>query len=171
MANILTDALNDLPHKIDHQRGRAANDKQAWRIADWTIRNYLPTWLAAAGHKPEAQALRALPEVASTASLSDATEALRAARWAIADEPAEGHPTGLIDLSAHRDRPVHTTVDYQQAARIALGFSPRCASPVVATARRVAQGCARSVHASKAERTEVAVAGSLVKLIESLEAV
>ncbi len=54
---------------------------RAWLVTDWMVKTYTPAWLDLAGLKPQADALRALPEI-TRRTVREADGALRDAKTA-----------------------------------------------------------------------------------------
>ncbi len=155
--------------------GKADDEKRAWLVTDWMVREYMPAWLDAANLKQQADAVRALPPILSVKSweagkptvdnAKTKSTAAWAAAWAAAWDAARaaaGDAAGAAAWAAAGDAA-------GDAARAAAGAA---AGAAAWDAARAAAWAAAGDAAKKKLRPHVeSIQKSALKLIDRMIAV
>jgi len=111
-------------------------ERRAMMAADWVVREYVPTWLRAAGLNETAATLAALPELRRYVDWDDALAAVEAAYMAA---PAETGPSNDEAFDASWEAARAATRFYHPARNFAAGTARKAADAATPAARAAAQ--------------------------------
>ncbi len=157
-----------IPRLIGTNATRAVESRRAWLVTDWLVRVHTPAWLELGGMKDQADALRALPEVTSTASAksaqptietaSEKAAAAGAAAWDAAEDAAWDAARTAAEDAARDAAWAAAWAAAWDAARDAAGDAARAA----------AWDAARDAAGAKLKPTVVSLQDSAFQLLDRL---